>query len=120
MPRKSVPDFKSEAEEAAWYATPEGRRQTLREFERALKSGSVLLSRGAKIPSTDPKVLAELVEQAKTKATRPISLRLSFSDIERARRIAAKQGIGYQTVLKRAIRAGLNREAMLSASKSRR
>ena len=60
MPRKSMPDLKSEAEEAAWYATPEGRRQTQREFERA-------------------------------------------------RKIAAKQGISYQTVLKQAIRAGLIR-----------
>ena len=43
MPRKStnVPRFKSEAEEAGWYATPEGRRQTQREFVRALRAGSL-------------------------------------------------------------------------------
>jgi hypothetical protein len=103
-----MPDFKSEAEEAVWYATAEGRRRTRREFERALKSGALLRSDGAKIPHTDGKVLAELMAQAKAKATRPISLRLPFADIERARKIAAKQGIGYQTVLKQAIRAGLD------------
>jgi predicted DNA binding CopG/RHH family protein len=31
------------------------------------------------------------------------------ADLERAKRIAAKEGIGYQTVLKRAIRAGLKK-----------
>jgi len=116
MPRKSMPDLKSEAEEAAWYATPEGRRQTRREFERALKSGALLRSDGARIPHTDAKALAALMEQAKAKATQPISLRLPFADIERARKIAAKQGIGYQTVLKHAIRAGLNNEAALFTS----
>ena len=116
MPRKSMPDFKSEAEEAAWYATPAGRRQTRREFERALKSGTLLRSGGVKISHTDAKVLAALMEQAKAKATQPISLRLPFADLERARKIAAKQGIGYQTVLKQAIRAGLNNEATLFKS----
>ena len=116
MPRKSMPDLKSEAEEAAWYATPDGKRRTQREVERALKSGKLVRSEGAKLPRTDAKVLAELMEQAKAKATRPISLRLPFADIERARQIAAKQGIGYQTVLKQAIRAGLNNRVMLLTS----
>ena len=117
MPRKSMPELKSEAEEAAWYATAEGRRRTRREFERALKSGAPLRSKGAKVPRTDAKALAELMEQAKAKATRPVSLRLPFADIERARKIAAKQGIGYQTVLKQAIRAGLNSGVELFASR---
>lgn len=115
MPRKLMPDLRSEAEEAAWYATPEGRQQTQREFERALRRGTALRSEGSKIPRTDAKVLTELVELAKAKATRAISLRLPVADIERARRIAVKQGIGYQTVLKQAIRAGLDHEVMLSS-----
>ena len=64
MPRKSKPDLKSEAEEAAWYTTPEGRRQTRREFERAPRSGMALRSGGSKIPGTNAKVLAELVIRA--------------------------------------------------------
>ena len=107
MPRKSTPE--SETEQADWYTTPEGRRQTQREFERALRSGTLLRSDGSKIPRTDPKVLAELMERAKANATRAISIRLAIADIERAQKIAAKQGVGYQTVLKRAIRAGLKK-----------
>jgi hypothetical protein len=95
--------------EAAWYATPEGRRQTQREFERALKEGTLLRSPGSHVPQTDAKVLAELLERAKAKATKAISIRLPVADLERAQRIAAKEGIGYQTVLKRAIRAGLRK-----------
>jgi hypothetical protein len=97
------------AAEAAWYATPEGRRQTQREFERALKRGTVLRSGGARVPLSDAKVLAELMEQAKEKATKAISLRVPVADIERAQEIADKQGVGYQTVLKQAIREGLRK-----------
>ena len=116
MPRKSTPELKSEAEEAAWYTTPEGRRQTRREFERALRSGTALRSGGSKIPRTDARVLTELMELAKAKATRAISIRLPIADIERAQEIAAKQGIGYQTVLKQAIRTGLKKAPILSTS----
>jgi uncharacterized sporulation protein YeaH/YhbH (DUF444 family) len=109
MPRKSKAELESMSAEAAWYATPEGRRQTQREFERALKRGTLLRSPGSPIPQTDAKVLAELVEKAKAKATKAISIRLPVADLERAQRIAAKEGIGYQTVLKRAIQAGLKK-----------
>jgi hypothetical protein len=109
MPRKSKAELESMNAEAAWYTTPEGRRQTQRELERALKQGTLLHSSGSPIPQTDAKVLAELVEKAKAKATKAISIRLPVADLERAQRIAAKEGIGYQTVLKRAIQAGLKK-----------
>ncbi|SRR6266446_8725343 len=107
MPCKSTTEPKSKAEEAAWYAAPEGRRQTRREFERALRSGTVLRSDGSTIPRTDARALTDLMELAKANVTRAISIRVPIADIERAQKIAAKRGIGYQTVLKQAIRAGL-------------
>ena len=112
MPRKSTetPHFKSAADEADWYATPEGRRQTQREFERAMKDGTLVVNpKGLNIPRTDPKVLAELLARAKENATQAISLRVPLADIEAAKRIAARRGIGYQTVLKQAIRNGLKK-----------
>ena len=111
MPRKSanVPRFKSEGEEADWYATPEGRRQTQREFARALRAGTLSRSAGVKAAKTDPRVLERLVERARESATRAISLRIPIADLERARRIAEETGVGYQTVLKRAIRRGLKK-----------
>jgi hypothetical protein len=92
-----------------WYASPEGRRQTQREFERALKNGTLRHSSGTTIPRTSPAVLESLPEQAKANATRPVSIRLSIADIELARNLAARNGRGYQTVLKEAIRYGLRR-----------
>jgi predicted DNA binding CopG/RHH family protein len=66
-----------------------------------------LRSPGSPIPPTDAKVLAELVEKAKAKATKAISIRLPVADLAIAKQIAAQQGVGYQTVLQRAIREGL-------------
>jgi len=60
-----------------------------------------------RIAKTDPKVLERLMEQAKETATRAISIRIPIADLERAERIAGETGVGYQTVLKRAIREGL-------------
>ena len=102
MPRKLT-------DEAGWYATPEGRRQTQREFARALKEGTVIRSTGSGIAKTDPRVLERLMEQAMQKTTRAISIRIPIADLERARHIAAAAGVGYQTVLKQAIREGLKR-----------
>src|SRR5882762_7340557 len=104
MPRKS------ETSETDWYASAEGRRQTQREFERALKKGTLIRSAGSRIRRTNPKVLEELLEQAKINATRPVSIRVPIADIELAKSIASKQGIGYQTVLKQAMRRGLHRQ----------
>ena len=111
MPRKSTdfPRFKSDAEEADWYATPEGRRQTQHEFVRALRAGTLRRSSGLKVAKTDPKALEQLMEQAKESATRAISIRIPIADLECAKRIADETGVGYQTVLKRAIREGLKK-----------
>src|SRR6516165_3150980 len=98
--------FRTEAEEADWYATPEGRRQTRREFERALRDGTVRYSPGEKVRRTDSAILQELMEQAKAKATRLIALRIPIVDLERAQTIAEQRGVGYQAVLKEAIRHG--------------
>ena len=111
MPRKSIkaPDFKSEAEEAGWYATPEGRRQTEREFTRAVRTGKLSRSAGLNAARSDPKLLQQLMEQAKRRATRAISIRIPIADLEHARQIAKRTGVGYQAVLKKAIREGLEK-----------
>jgi len=111
MPRKPTDamKLKANAADAGWYATPEGRRQTQREFARALKDGTMIRSPGSRIAKSDPRLLGRLMEQAKRNATRSISIRVPIADLEQAREIAEKAGVGYQTVLKRAIREGLKR-----------
>jgi predicted DNA binding CopG/RHH family protein len=111
MARRSTKLFKvkSDTDEADWYATTEGRRQTQREFDRALRAGTLSRSTGLKVAKTDPRVLQRLMEQAKEHATRAISIRIPLADLERARRIADQTSVGYQAVLKQAIREGLKR-----------
>ena len=68
----------------------------------AARSGSILRA-------DDQSELLKLVEQAKAKATQAVSLRIPVADLERAKSIAAKQGVGYQAVLRQAIRTGLHK-----------
>jgi hypothetical protein len=110
MPRKSTNAVKPKSDrDPAWYATPEGRRQTEREFARALRSGTLSRSAGLKVSPSDPKILQALMEKAKERATRAISIRIPLTDLERAKRIAEEAGVGYQSVLKRVIRQGLKK-----------
>jgi hypothetical protein len=101
--------LKSGPEEPDWYVTEEGRRETQKEFARALRTGTLSRSPGLKVAKTDPKLLQQLMNQAKENTTRAISIRISVADLERARRIADESGVGYQSVLKQAIREGLKR-----------
>ena len=80
-----------------------------REFARALKDGTLSGSTGSKIAKSDPKILQQLMEEARRNATRSISIRVPIADLEHARQIAENTGVGYQTVLKKAIREGLKR-----------
>ena len=57
MPSKSTtslsPSFKTEAEEADWYASPEGRRFTSRAFQKAIREGKIIASSSTKPPSKE-------------------------------------------------------------------
>ncbi|MBA3974131.1 MAG: hypothetical protein C0504_07945 [Candidatus Solibacter sp.] len=61
------------------------------------------------IRQTGAKVLAGLAGKARAKAAKAISIRLPLAGLESARRIAATEGIGCQTALKRAINEGLKK-----------
>ena len=84
--RVETPHFRTEAEEAAWW----DRHQSLI-ADMLLKHGR----RGA-VP------------------TRSISVRLPVTDIECAQKLAAKRGIGYQTVIKSLLHEALKRESKIA------
>jgi predicted DNA binding CopG/RHH family protein len=94
-----TPEFKSEAEEAAWWDSHED--QTLAMFEQAAKDGT--LGRGT------------LARRSQTAAT---SIRLDTADIELAKTIAEKRGLRYQTYLKMIIHQHLLKEAGSSTADS--
>ena len=81
-----APQFRTEAEEAAWW----DRHQSLI-ADMLFKHGR----RGA-VP------------------TRSISVRLPVTDIERAQKLAAKRGVGYQTIIKSLLHEALRRESKIA------
>jgi predicted DNA binding CopG/RHH family protein len=93
-----MPRFKSESEEADWWASPVGRAYVK---ERAAEARS----KGAKASGSS------LVAKLNKKSSIQIAIRLPGTDVAQARKIADRKGIGYQTLLKILVREGLAREA---------
>jgi predicted DNA binding CopG/RHH family protein len=90
------PTFANEDEEAAWWAGRQGReflKQKSAEPQQKRMKGS------------------RLVGQLNRAASVQIALRLPGPDVEKARELATRKGIGYQTLLKMLVHEGLRREA---------
>jgi hypothetical protein len=91
-----MPKFISEDEEATWWASPEGRgflKQHAAARTLAGQKGSSLVANLGRTSSVQ------------------IALRLPAPDVAKAREIAGRKGIGYQTLLKMLVHEGLLREA---------
>jgi hypothetical protein len=90
------PTFTNEDEEATWWASRQGReflKQKSAEPQRKGAKGSRLVGQLNRAPSVQ------------------IALRLPGPDVEKARELATRKGIGYQTLLKMLVHEGLQREA---------
>lgn len=100
MKRKPIvmPKFVNEAQEADWWASREGR-----EFIKQKAAGSGTKG-GAPRGSG-------LVRELNKAASVQIALRLPEPDVAKARELATRKGIGYQTLLKMLVHEGLRREA---------
>jgi len=93
-----MPKFANEAEEADWWASRQGREFVKQKSAESLKKGAA------------PKG-SRLVVQLNRTPTVQIALRLPEPDITKAREIASRKGVGYQTLLKMLVHEGLGREA---------
>ena len=98
--KKSIvmPRFVNEAREADWWASREGREFVKQKAAGTRKKGSA--PRGSR-----------LVGQLNKVASVQIALRLPEPDVAKARELATRKGIGYQTLLKMLVHEGLRREA---------
>jgi predicted DNA binding CopG/RHH family protein len=98
MKKKTIelPTFANQEEEAIWWASRQGR-----EF---------LKQKSADPPRKTAKG-SRLVAQLNQTASVQIALRLPGPDLEKARELATRKGIGYQTLLKMLVHEGLRREA---------
>jgi hypothetical protein len=93
-----MPSFVNEAQEADWWASREGRAFVKQKAAGTGKKGG--LARGS-----------GLVGRLNKVASVQIALRLPEPDIAKARALATRKGIGYQTLLKMLVHEGLRREA---------
>jgi len=96
---QQIPEFKNEAEEAAWWDSHPD--ETLAIFEQAAQDGT--LGRGT---------LARRAEMV------PTSIRLDKADIQLAKAFAEKRGLRYQTYLKMIIHQQLVKEASNSQAQA--
>jgi predicted DNA binding CopG/RHH family protein len=90
-----VPKFATEAAEARWW---DRRAKTIeKDLVTALRTGTA--QRGT---------ARRLVQEARE--SKNITIRMPVAEIERARTLAEKKGIGYQTYMKMLLREALDRE----------
>jgi predicted DNA binding CopG/RHH family protein len=90
-----IPVFASEAEEAEWWASADGR-----DFLRSQPLGT------KPARPAGSKLVAKFTKAASIQ----IALRLPSPDLAKAKEIAERKGIGYQTLLKMLVHEGLQRE----------
>jgi predicted DNA binding CopG/RHH family protein len=90
MKQVTIPKFSSEAKEAAWW--DEHRSEIEAEIRQRMKQKR-------------PLTLANLLRG--TKPSQPVTLRIPKEDLETARQLAAKKGLGYQTYIKMLLREAL-------------
>ncbi len=95
MNKPKIPKFKDEDQEAKWWASVKGR-----EFLKQQSAGTPRKRKGS-----------PLVTRLSRTSSVQIALRLPAPDLARAREIAERKGIGYQTLLKMLVHEGLRRES---------
>jgi predicted DNA binding CopG/RHH family protein len=94
MKQVVVPKFSSEAEEAAWWDA--NRSGVEAEIRRRMKQRR-------------PLTLSNLPQRSEP--SQPVTLRIPKEDLETARRLAARKGVGYQTYIKMLLREALAENA---------
>jgi predicted DNA binding CopG/RHH family protein len=98
MKKVVIPKFSSEAQEAAWW--DRHRSEIEAEIRHRMKQ-------------KQPLTLGNLLQGAKP--SQPVTLRIPKEDLEAARRLAARKGLGYQTYIKMLLREALAKNAGASA-----
>lgn len=96
-----MPKFVNEEEEANWWAGRQGREFVKQKSAGPPKKGTA--PQGSR-----------LVGQLNRTTSVQIALRLPEPDVAKARELATRKGIGYQTLLKMLVHEGLRREARRS------
>jgi len=92
MKKLVVPQFSNEAEEAKWWFA--NRKTVEANLLEAMKGGTI----------------GRRFQEPEKSAAKNVNIRLPVRDIERARKLSAKKGIGYQTYMKMLLHEALDKE----------
>ena len=98
----SKPKFESDEEFTNWVESAEGRDLIHKQYDEAKNKGALRRD----VPGNIAAILSRKPQSAVS-----IHLRVPAQDLERARSIAERKGIGYQTWLKMAIHQAVERES---------
>ena len=105
MKKLVIPQFANETEEAAWWYAH--RNIVEANLAEALRAG--------KTKTGTAKRLA-----AEARASKNITISMLLTDLDRARNLADKKGLGYQTYIKLLLRDAFDREEAAASHKSAR
>jgi predicted DNA binding CopG/RHH family protein len=103
MPKKGLASARSEAEEALWFEENQDRLMKL--FEEAGRKGTLRIG-GKSVGITFSKSMGAIAKPP----SRKVMLRIPVDDLDRARHLAERKGLPYQTYMKLLLREGLDRE----------
>jgi predicted DNA binding CopG/RHH family protein len=98
--RPKIPNFENEAKEARWW--DDHKKMVEENLLQAMRDGTA--QRGT---------AQRLVREARE--SKNITIRMPIADIERARKLSAKKGLGYQTLIKMLLHESLEREEKRSS-----
>ena len=98
MKKLAVPKFASDKAEAEWWDA----------HKDAVESNLIEAMKKGTAQRVTPGFLAERIR--KTRESKNITIRMPLADIERARVLSDKKGIGYQTYMKMLLHEALDRE----------
>src|SRR5437879_1603588 len=96
--RLQMPKFRSESEEADWWASPTGRAYVKQRSAEARSKGTKATGSG-------------LVTKLSNKRSTQIAIRLPGTDLARPHKITDRHGNGYSNLLKTLVHRHLAREA---------
>jgi predicted DNA binding CopG/RHH family protein len=100
--KPEIPRFQSEAEEAQWWF--DHREETAKWVEQAVSEGRTT-------------TLASILEKRRQGGATPtVSIRIDPADLSRARVLAERRGLRYQTYLKMVLHEALAREESRDAA----
>ncbi len=113
MATKKMPTFATEAEEAEWYFEHQDELADYTDVPTAEDQATFRKELQA-LHSEEKAVAAAKAAQAAYEARRPktkqVPIRIAETDLDRAKTLAGKKGIGYQTLIKMALHEWLDQQ----------